>query len=166
MDSKRPSAAPRDRVRRAVAWVSLVLAVGIPIVALPVLPAEVPRHYDLAGNVTATATKWIILLIPFGAVFLYGLLSAMQFGAPHLVQMNQHMGKPPQDPAAMRRSLQGVKACTMLMFAVIGGRTVAIALGYPDLIAGWAVFVPLAMLIGLVVVDGVTQKPPGPIEPA
>ncbi len=138
-------------VYRVCAWLALACAVGVPLLAFAALPPEIPRHYDLAGNVTATGPRVLILVLPGVALFVYALMSLMQKGIPHLMQMSAHTGKSPADPVQTNRVLQGVKACATLVFAIIAGRTIAIAMGHPDLISNNAIWVPIG-LIGLIVV--------------
>jgi len=140
------------------AWITLAIAVGVPLFALPVLPDEIPRHYDLAGNVDAMGSKWVILTLPGISLFVYGLISAFQRGAPHFAQMNTHLGKPAPNIDQLRLLLQAIKACTMAVFAILGGRTVSIALEHPDLVPHWAVWIPVALIILVPLVTAMLTK--------
>ena len=134
-------------ILRPFAWLAMAVALVVPIGALPVLPDEIPRHYDLAGNVDATGGKWIILTLPMGALFLYGLLSAFQMGAPHLTHLSQHSGQKPTHPEQLRVMMQATKGLTITIFAILAVRTVSIALENPELVAPWLIWVPLGFIL-------------------
>ena len=136
-------------VSRPAGWLTLAIAVGVPLVALPVLPDEIPRHYDLAGNINAYGPKWLILTIPGISLFLYGLFSIFQKHVRVFATMNAHTGGSPPDTEQVRAMLQATKALTMLLFAILGTRTVAIAMEHPDLVPPWLIWVPLVLVTAL-----------------
>jgi uncharacterized membrane protein len=132
---------------RPLAWLTLGAAVCVPLIAYPGLPDEIPRHYDLAGNVDAVGPKAVIFTLPMISLFVYGLMSIVQHGAPHLTAINAHTGKSPPDPTQMRVVLQAVKMLTCAMFAILSVRTVSIAMGHPDLVAPWLIWAPLGLIL-------------------
>lgn len=52
------------KTRRLITWICCLIPLIITLCVLPLLPSEIPGHYDISGNVTRYGSKYETLLLP------------------------------------------------------------------------------------------------------
>ena len=58
------------RSRRLITWICCLIPLIIALCVLPLLPSEIPAHYDISGKVTRYGSKYETLLLPIVSVFM------------------------------------------------------------------------------------------------
>lgn len=147
---------PESPATRWLLELVALVAVGVSVVAVarawPELPARVPMHFDLAGEPDGWGGRGSVLLLPVTALFLYLLLSAVQYFPAHWY--NYPVSLTDENRDRQHRLAKGLivamKAAICGLFAHLTLGVLETALGRADGLGPWLVFGWLAVIFGLI----------------
>ena len=115
------------------------------------IPADVPGHYDAAGNVTRYDSKvslWGLVGVSAG---MYGLMSIINF-FPKVWNLPGDAANRPHQFRLARTLVRLLKVFVMWLFTFILWNDVRVAQGYTASLPWWflplGLFAPLVMIVG------------------
>ncbi|QDQ00990.1 DUF1648 domain-containing protein [Lysinibacillus fusiformis] len=110
------------------------------------IPAEIPAHFNGAGEVNRWGSKIELLILPFIGIFLWVFLGLLE-KAPHMHNYPARLNESNVEAFYLnsRKILNEVKNLCLILFAFISFQTVRIALEKVDTLGWW--FLP-CLLIG------------------
>ncbi|WP_395633299.1 DUF1648 domain-containing protein [Flavobacterium sp.] len=135
---------------RSVEVVGLLLLIGFWIFTVkfyPSLPEIIPTHFGGGGEPDGFGSKATILGLPIVSTVLYVIL--MIFSRyPH--KMNYSATITAENAEVqyriMTRMIRVLKVFVLLIFWILDYKTVQIALGWPDVLGSWFLFLLFALL--------------------
>ncbi|MEY2631161.1 MAG: hypothetical protein RLZZ469_2059 [Bacteroidota bacterium] len=151
MVSNRPilrlSLTPFDR---SVEVLGLLLLIGFWIFTVkfyPLLPEIIPTHFGGGGEPDGFGSKATILGLPIVSTVLYLMLTIFS-RYPH--KMNYSATITAENAEVqyriMTRMIRVLKVFVLLIFWILDYKTVQIALGWPDVLGSWFLFLLFALL--------------------
>lgn len=147
---------PFDRTLQVLLGVGLFTVIGIVASSWSRLPAEIPHHFNLAGEVDAWGGKWLVLIPPAFSLVL-GLGAWWLARIPHRYNYPWPITEEnaPRQYRMARRLMFGLGVCLTWMFATLALTLVSEALGRgfrPSLGVLLAVCLsPLALVVGYLI---------------
>ena len=121
---------PYDKLLDRIAFVFLVLQFLIPIVLFSSLDDTIPTRFDSSGEVSSTASRYTVWILPFVGVFLYMMLWYLN-KFPHT--FNYPVKITPENAEFHYRKsvrmMRYINLVCMVMFAFIVWTTVAVGAG-------------------------------------
>ncbi len=144
-----PPRTPLETGLEALSLLGLFAGALLLLAVWPELPAEVPGHYDAAGNVTRYDPKGSLWELVGTSALLYALMSVLNL-FPQL--WNIGVDRPAEHPKVFRRArtmMRALKAFTVWLFTFILWSTVQVAQGAAAGPPWW--FLPLALFAPLVI---------------
>lgn len=137
---------PQDLALEAVALVGILLTLGLTVLFWPALPALVPTHFGVTGEVDAWGDKRTILILPSVSVLLYLMFTIVcryphKFNYPWPITAQNAR----QQYQLAYSLLAWFKAEVILLFSFLEWTTIRTAFGQ---IKGLGIaFLPLVLLV-------------------
>jgi uncharacterized membrane protein len=135
---------------RSVEVVGLLLLIGFWIFTVkfyPSLPEIIPTHFGGGGEPDGFGSKATILGLPIVSTVLYVMLTIFS-RYPH--KMNYSATITAENAEVqyriMTRMIRVLKVFVLLIFWILDYKTVQIALGWPDVLGSWFLFLLFALL--------------------
>lgn len=110
------------------------------------LPAEVPGHYDAAGNITRMGSKWELILLPVIAGSLSVFLSFFEKHPEWHNYLNLNERNIEFQYKNSRLMLNVLKNIMVFLFAAIGWNMIQVGLGKAESLGIWFMPVFLAFI--------------------
>jgi len=122
------------------------------------LPAEVPAHYNAAGEVNRWGSKWELLILPGIGLFMIILMELFEkYPEMHNYPKRFNESNAEQFYLHSRKMINQLKNICLLVFALILFESVSIALGWGDGFGEW--MLPLLIIgTGLPIVIGIMKQ--------
>lgn len=134
----------------SVELLGLLLLIGFWIFTVnfyPMLPDSIPTHFGGGGEPDGFGPKETILGLPLVSTVLYLLLTIF-CRYPH--KMNYSVTITPENAEVqyriMTRMIRVLKVFVLLIFWILDYKTVQIALGWPDILGKWFLFLLFTLL--------------------
>ena len=144
-----PPRTPLETGLEAISLLGLLGGVLLLVVLWPQIPADIPGHYDAAGNVTRYDPKgslWGLVGVNAG---LYALLSVINF-FPRVWNLPGDPEDRPRQFLLARTVVRGLKAFVIWLFTLILWLDVRVAQGAATGLPWW--FLPLGLFGPLVII--------------
>lgn len=141
-----------DLVLEAIAVVLLAFNIITVLLNFSALPAEVPRHFNAAGNVDGVGAKSMMLILPFINIFTFVLVVWAQ-RVPHLHNFPVKLSE--KNIAAQYqnsvRMLRTTKVILTSIFAFISYVTIETAFARMNGLTVWFIPISMAALSGTMI---------------
>jgi uncharacterized membrane protein len=135
---------------RCIEVLELLLLLGFWIFTVkfyPLLPEIIPTHFGGGGEPDGFGSKATILGLPIVSTVLYVMLTIFS-RYPH--KMNYSATITAENAEVqyriMTRMIRVLKVFVLLIFWILDYKTVQIALGWPDVLGSWFLFLLFALL--------------------
>ncbi|MFD1707709.1 DUF1648 domain-containing protein [Siminovitchia sediminis] len=109
------------------------------------LPAQVPGHYDGAGNITRMGSKMELIILPVIAGFLTVFLSFIEKHPEWHNYINLNENNIEFQYKNSRMMLNVLKNIMIIIFAFLSWRTIQVGLGKAESLGAWFMLVFLAL---------------------
>ena len=149
-DNKRPNIkVPYSKVEKAaevIGIIVLLIAVGMVIKYLPLLPDTIPTHFNAAGEVDGYGSKGSLLILPIVSIVLYLMLTILS----RFPQIYNYPTEITEDNAQYqyenaRKLMIYLKVEIIVVFTFIEGETINSALNSTTGLGLW--FLPICLVV-------------------